>query len=192
MLTLYIVSAAVAGVLILLSLLGIGHDHEGHVEMGANIDHDVDHSLVGWIPFFSLRFYTYFFSAFGTAGLLLHYYSTTPDAVGVWLAAAVGLVSGLGVWIVLKLLRRSEGSSSATERDVLGKEGQVLVAINGSSPGRIRCSVRGDIIDFLAVSDWADTIPAGTSIVVVAMEHGRAQVMPREAIFSDDSLVQRI
>ena len=198
MLTLYIVSTIVAGVLICLSLLGIGHDaSEIHADLGHGFDH-VDHdgegwqgALAGWVPFFSLRFFTYFFAAFGSAGLLLHYLTDTPDSLGVWLSAAVGMVSGCSVWFLVRTLRRSEVSSGASDQDVLGKEGQVLVPINGLNPGRIRCTVKGDIIDFLATSEDATPIAAGTSIIVVAMENGRAQVMRRDALFEDDHLVQR-
>lgn len=188
MLLVYTVSAIVAGVLVLLALFGADH-HVGseiHVD-GADHDSETGH----WLPFFSLRFYTYFFAGFGTTGLLLHYFTKVDSTIMALIAAAVGLGSGLGVSILVRLLRITEASGSASDKDVLGKEAQVLVAIRGTNPGRIRCTVKGDIIDFLAISDSPDPIEVGTSVVVVAMENGQAQVVSRQSIFEDDALPQR-
>lgn len=183
MLLVYIVSTIVAGALLLLSLFGADHD----------ADHEIAHDSEGghWLPFFSLRFYTYFFAGFGTTGLLLHYLTDTNAVVGAWIAGAIGLAAGLSVSILVRILRVTETSGSAKEKDLLGKEAKVLVAIRGMTPGRIRCSVRGDLIDYLAVSESNDAIEAGESVVVVGMENGRAQVVPRASIFGEDALPER-
>lgn len=189
MLLVYVVSAAVAGVLVLLSLVGSGHDLDGHMEFSA--DHSVDGGSDFWLPFFSLRFYTYFFASFGATGLLLHYFGGVGAVVGAWISVGVGLLTGLGVAFAMRMLRITETTTSAKDRDVLGKEGTVLVPIRGMSPGRIRCTVKGDIIDFLAVTEDPEPIDAGQTVVVVAMENGRAQVVTQESIFGDDALPQR-
>lgn len=186
MLLVYLVSAIVAGVLVLLSLFG--GDHEGHVDSDSG-DHDTDHGF--WLPFFSLRFYTYFFAGFGTTGLLLHYLTQTNPITSLIISGAVGLGSGLGVSILMRILRVTETTTSSKDKDVLGKEGTVLVAIRGPNPGRIRCTVKGDIIDFLAISDQSVEIEPGEKVVVVAMENGRAQVVPTQTIFGEEALPQR-
>src|SRR5690349_10121353 len=105
MLTVYIVSAVVAGVLVLLSLLGIGHEvgHDLNFEVAHEVDHDADHGDGAglWMPFFSMRFYTYFFAAFGTTGLLLHFLTTTPSMIALWISVGVGLFSGLSVSLLM-------------------------------------------------------------------------------------------
>jgi membrane protein implicated in regulation of membrane protease activity len=192
MLLIYAVSAIVAGVLVLLSLLGADHSDQGGTEIevhSGDADHDADHGL--WLPFFSLRFYIYFFAGFGTTGLLLHFLTNTAPTLAAWISAGVGLGSGLGVAILMRLLRVTETTGSATDKDVLGKEGKVMVAIRGSNPGRIRCIVKGDIIDFFAYSEEPGEIEVGETVVVVAMENGKAQVMLRDSIFGDDALPQR-
>ena len=90
MLTLYIVSAAVAGVLILLSLMGADHGVEHEVHFDHDSDHDSEHSG-HWLPFFSLRFYTYFFAGLGVTGLLLHWLTDTQATLALWLALGVGV-----------------------------------------------------------------------------------------------------
>lgn len=188
MLTLYLVSAVAAGVLILLSLFGAEHGHEAGV--GMDHDHDGEH-LSTWLPFLSLRFYTYFFAGLGTTGLLLHYLTETSSAVTLTLSLVVGFFAGCSVWLLVKILRRTESDSSTHEGDFLGKEAVVLVTISGRTPGRIRLTAKGDILDVLAVSEENEPIAPGQSVVVVAMDNGRAQVIPRAAIFGDDALPQR-
>lgn len=184
MLLVYIVSAIVAGVLVLLSLFG--GDHEGDSDSG---DHDGDAGF--WLPFFSLRFYTYFFAGFGTTGLLLKYLTKANPITAAIISGAVGVGSGLGVAILMRILRVTETTTSSKDKDVLGKEGTVLVAIRGSNPGRIRCTVKGDIIDFLATTEQPDSIEPGEKVVVVAMENGRAQVVSTNTIFGEEALPQR-
>jgi membrane protein implicated in regulation of membrane protease activity len=138
-----------------------------------------------WIPFFSLRFYTYFFASFGFAGLLLTFLTKTDPILTTWLSAGLGLVTGLTASYALRLLKGSESSGAANEKDMIGKEGQVMVPIRGSSPGRIRCNVRGDIIDFLAVSGQERALEVGETVIVVSMEDGRANVVSSEGIFDE-------
>jgi membrane protein implicated in regulation of membrane protease activity len=191
MLTLYIASAIVAGVLILVSLFG-GGDHEFGHDLGgdAHIDHgDSDHGGVGdWIPFFSLRFYTYFFAGLGATGLLLTFLTTTPASLILTLSLIVGAVSGTSVWLMIKLLRKTENTSTATEKDLMGKEATVMVGINGRNPGRIRCTVRGDIIEYLAIAEDGTKLNPGDTVVVLSMENGRAEVVARDTIFEPETL----
>ncbi|MBN9503394.1 MAG: hypothetical protein J0H02_16585 [Armatimonadetes bacterium] len=190
MLLVYAVSAIVAGVLVLLSLVGADHDTDAHLEVDTGgVDHEIEGGF--WLPFFSLRFYTYFFAGFGLTGLLLHFLTQSSPVAAAWISGAVGLGTGLAVALIVRILRITETSGSASDKDLLGKEGTVLVSIRGSNPGRIRCIVKGDIIDFLAVSEDSEPIEVGQPVVVVAMENGRAQVVRRESIFGDDALPQR-
>lgn len=195
MVLIYTVSAIVACVLIVLSMIGLDHSFGGdvHVDLHADGGHGESGQGGGyWLPFFSLRFYTYFFAAFGTTGLLLHYLTQADPNLTAWISGVVGLLCGLSVSIVIRLLRLSETGDSAKDKDVLGKEGEVLVTIRGTTPGRIRCIVRGDIIDFLAVTEGQETIEVGRPIVVVSMDNGRAQVVPRDSLFDHDPFPKQL
>lgn len=195
MLTLYIASSVVAGVLLLLSLFGggdheFGHDTDTDTDLNHEVDHESDHGgftggAASWIPFLSLRFYTYFFAGLGVAGLALTFLTTTPPSLILILSLIVGSISGLATWITIKILRRTESSSAATESDCLGKEAEVTVGIKGRNAGRIRCTVRGDIIDFLAVSEEEAPLNPGDRVVIVAMDGGKAEVIRLESIFND-------
>ncbi len=205
MLLAYIVSAVVAGVLVVLSLLGVDHaggdadvsvDHEFQLGHDLVEGHDMASGHVAareaangrWMPFLSLRFWTYLFAGFGTSGLLLTVLAKTPEPVAAIVAALVGLACGFVVSWVMRLLRITESSSSAKQQDMLGKEAEVLVTIRGTTPGRIRLSVKGDLIDFLAVAPDGETIEPGASVVVLEVEGDRANVARRESVLGDDTL----
>ncbi|MGV3619147.1 MAG: hypothetical protein ACO1SV_27795 [Fimbriimonas sp.] len=181
---LYIVSAIVAGVLIVLSLVGAGDaEHDSPTGEFNEAVHETftDH----WLPFFSLRFYTYFFAGFGTTGLLLQFLTKTDPTTSAIISGVVGFGTGLVVSYLVRLLRVTEASGEAKEKDFLSKDGLVLVPIRGGTPGKIRLSVKGDAIDILATTEEDQTIEAGEAVVVVAMENGRAQVVLRDSLFGD-------
>lgn len=186
MFTLYLISAIVSGALILLALLGADHDHDAHFE-AAHLEGEGhgDVPIGYWLPFLSLRFYTYLCAGFGITGLLLEWLSPDSPLLNGWIAGIVGVCAGSGVWLLVKILRRTESDSSNHEQDFLGKEAEVLVTIQGKTPGRVRVTSKGDIIDLLAISDEPAPIAPGQSVVIVAMENGRALVMGRDTIFAD-------
>ncbi|MBX3112344.1 MAG: NfeD family protein [Fimbriimonadaceae bacterium] len=189
MFLLYVTSALVAGVLVLLSFLGADHgaDHEVGVDHEVTADHDSGTDVHGaWLPFFSLRFYIYFFAGLGTTGLLLTLLAKTPEPWAGIISGCVGLGTGLAVSMLIRALRVSESTSGARQTDMLGKEAEVMVTIRGGTPGRIRLSVKGDILDVLAVTQDGETIDPGASVVVLEMADDKAVVARRENILGDD------
>jgi membrane protein implicated in regulation of membrane protease activity len=210
MLAVYIITAIVGGGLIILSALGGGHDHsfegQGDVDFGGHdVDmggHDVDVSHGGdvdqagdaghggdttgglpWMPFLSLRFWTYFCAVFGVVGVLLTYMGHTPEpAVGIY-AGSSGLLTGLAVAIIMRLLRLSDSDSTARANDMLGTIAKVQVALRGEQPGRIRVCVKGDLVDVLALTQDGSTVEAGEEVVVIGVEGDRVTVVPRSEIF---------
>lgn len=196
MLGIYIVGLIVGGALVLLSVLGAGHghgdfatDHDISHDFGdhdLSVDHDLDHEGVGtamhasdtWIPFLSLRFWTYFSAVFGACGLLLTKLSDLGQAEIAIYSGAGGILTGLIVAYSVRLLKKSEAGGSTTEKDILGTTALVTVALKSGLPGKIRCTVKGDILDLLALPEGASDIPVGAEVVVVGMEGNNAKVMP--------------
>ncbi len=189
MLSLYIISAIVGGALILVSIFG------GHGDSDTDIDHDVDHDFSAghegdavhsdlWLPFFSLRFYTYGFTFFGLTGLLFEMFKV-EKMTGFWLALALGVVCGLMASATMYYLSKTSTTSGAEEKDLVGADAKVLVPVKRSLPGKIRCTIKGDMIDVIAVSDEETEIPAGERVMIVAMENQRARVVRRSDFFED-------
>jgi membrane protein implicated in regulation of membrane protease activity len=185
MTALYIICAAVGVVLALLAAFGVDHDHDAELHVDA--DHGQDWH--GWIPFFSLRFWTYLLGAFGVTGLLLERFSSAPKGSVLGFAIGTGVACGFAITLLVRLMRGAESNTNTGEKDMLGLEGQVLVAIRPGHLGKVRCRVKGDLLDLIAVSDDGTTIEAGQTAIVVSIEANQARVIPREALFDSSVTV---
>jgi|CXWL01.1.fsa_nt_gi membrane protein implicated in regulation of membrane protease activity len=191
MLSIYIAAAAIGGILALVGAFAGDHGHEhqfggdGH-EIGH--DHDSGHADV-WIPFFSVRFWTYFAMAFGLSGVLLSTVAKQVEPLVAILSSATALLLGLAVSYTIRALSRTEHTSTVTEKDLVGTEGQVMVAIRDGQLGRIRITVKGEILDLLASCAEPKSIEAGEFVVVVDLDGDRVRVVSRESAFgSSESL----
>ena len=212
MLTVYIICAVLGGGLIVLSLFGGDHGHGtdthfGDHDIGHDIGHDVGHDLghdvghdVGhghdshgtfghhggpWIPFFSLRFWTYMVGVFGATGLILTQMNESVEPVRAWIAAGTGFASGLIAAAMVRWLQTHEADSTARDRDMLGLRARVTVPIRERQVGRIRATVKGELLDILATSEEPLALPEGSEVVIIGMEDGRATVMPLDVLLEE-------
>jgi hypothetical protein len=188
MLGFYIFSAIVGGVLVLVNVFvgSHGHDFEAHHDFDHGADHDSGHGESDhtfWLPFFSLRFWTYFFAATGAVGLLLTKLSGSGEPTTGIISIATGLVCGLSVALAVRYLSRYNSDSSARMDDLLGMEAKVLVTVRQNSPGKVRCHLKGDTIDLLALAQDDTVLEAGSDAIIVAIEDDRARVVPRAVLY---------
>lgn len=196
MLTLYIVTAIVGGAMVLISALAGGHDadteheisHDADVHVDADSDAGSEHDHGGdhagpWLPFFSLRFWTYLAAAFGLTGVLLTWLTDAPQPTVLAWSVALGLVVGLAVSYLMFVLRRIGADSSISTSDMLGIEARVTVPIRGALMGRVRCNVKGENLDVFATADSDRVFEEGQSVVIVEMNGDKARVVSREDVF---------
>lgn len=211
MLTLYIATALIGGTLIVLSALGgLGDDAELDVDhdvdldvdaLDVDVDVDVDvdadadvdavHALDVvdaegvWLPFLSLRFWTYTAAGFGLTGSLLTWLGSLP-AVGTAIAAGgTGLVAGLSMAYLMRAVKRGEASGQVRVSDYVGAEGTVMVAIAPGAVGKIRTRIRGEEIDLVAVTAGSDALARGEAIMIIEMDGAQARVVRRDAVLGD-------
>ncbi len=173
--------------MILAGLLGGGHDHshEGFIDTH-EVDTDGDDSHIDshahWMPFFSLRFWTYLMAGFGATGLLAQSLGAKSDGFLLAASGIAGVSAGLIAAFLYRLARRVESTSAANSSDLVGKIGDLLVGLGPGQPGRVRVVVKGDILDVIAKGDGDTKLPAGISVAIVAMEGDRAVVVPTESV----------
>lgn len=187
MVTIYAICSVVGLILVTLSLLGHDHAADIHGDVHFDASHGMDHSAGhggAFMPFLSLRFWSFFLSAFGLSGMVLTFFGGAPFSWIPWLAAGTGLFCGLAVALILKSISRQDVTTNAAVADLLGKEAEVTVAIRGSTPGRIRCSIKGDLIDMMAVSDSDVALETGSSVIIADIVNDRAKVIARAALFA--------
>jgi membrane protein implicated in regulation of membrane protease activity len=219
MLIFYIASLVVGGVLVLLGAFGVtkegdaGVDSETGFDKDFTVDKEFDKDFnfakdlaIGkgsegfakiteaadkelWIPFLSLRFWTYLAAGFGLVGTLGTIMGGNSFITALS-ATIVGLIAGLAVSYASYKIRQSETSSNVSEQELLGKEAQVLVRISGTTPGRVRLVAMDDIIDMLAVSEDGRKYDVGESVVVVGVENGRLQVLHKDTLYGDQLVIE--
>lgn len=140
------------GVLLGASLLvGDGHgDADVHGQFHVSGD-SVD-AIVGTLR--SMRFWTFFLAFFGLTGIALKTLGIVEsDLISGLVATAMGATIGYGATWAFRVLDRRESNSVASEDDLVGKSGRILVAVGPGTLGKIRVQAKGSTVDLLAKSD---------------------------------------
>jgi len=206
MLSLYVITAVVGGTFVLLSALGgdsdsdadhdLDHDHDFDHDVDHDFDHDFDHDVdhdtdlvhVGdastdlgqagiWLPFFSMRFWTYFTASFGVTGLALTGLAPIGAVLSAWVAGGTGLLTGTGMAYATRALKRAQVSSGVGVHHLVGSVGTVIVPIRAAETGKVRCVVRGTDVDLLARCDEDETMNRGAEVLVIGFDGHLAKVM---------------
>jgi hypothetical protein len=189
MLPFYLGSLALGGVLIAASILLGGADGDADAGMDGEFDAEPDDLAVfkdpadamvdagTWLPFFSLRFWTFALAAFGASGILL-------DMLGVsgFLGAGVSMLLGGGIgtgaaW-VFRQLQLTETSGNVQLLDVGGTEATVLLDVHRDKLGKIRIIVDGQFVDLTAKTQCEALIPRGQKALVINLDNGIANITP--------------
>ena len=194
MLTAFVVCALLGGILLLFGMLGGDHGAEIHADLHVDVDHDVDVGHLGSflhsLPFLSLRFWSYGLFTFGIIGLLLTFLANFGVLAAFTIALISGITCGSAVVFAIRALDRSMVSTGATLEDLTGALGKVTVAVRGAVPGRIRCELKGEILDLLAITSNGQTLEIGSPVIVTAIENDRAVIMPQAALLGQDTQTQ--
>ncbi len=132
-----------------------GHDAGGHDADG----HDGPLLLLA-----SIRFWAFALLAFGLVGTLLLGFGFAGKLESAIIATVMGLVSGYVSASVVRRLQGQGTSSSATSRDVVGLVGRVIVPPSTETRGKVRVSVHGSTVDYVARSK--ESLEADEAVVV--------------------------
>ncbi|HXH59916.1 MAG TPA: NfeD family protein [Fimbriimonadaceae bacterium] len=206
MLPIYIVLGVIGGGLMIVSAVtglfhgGVDLDHSPALEADHQIDfqHDVSttevtshtievlHTLDGgvgfhdfWLAFVSMRFVIYFMGVFGVMGMLLTFFTGWVEpAIFIW-SAATALFIGYGGSFLYRMLGAEGVTSGVTASDYVGALGSVLVAPRNGALGKVRVTIKGDVLDLLALSEGEKGLEKGDEIVVVSLEGNKVLVAKR-------------
>ncbi|MEQ1820940.1 MAG: NfeD family protein [Fimbriimonadaceae bacterium] len=180
MLPIYIILGVAGGGLALASAFLGGHDHDG------DVSHDHDHHGEGdagmWLPFLSLRFWTYGLMVFGLCGWLLTIEGSNPAPSILMISIITGVVMGTAVSYLMRILKRMQVDSNTNSADLLGMSALVTVPIRSNLEGKVRATVKGDLLDFLARSNDEREFASGEEVVIVAVENDRVRVIAKSEL----------
>lgn len=177
MLTVFVAALVVGLGTLLVQLLG-GHDASHDAGGG----HDTDGHDGPLLFLASVRFWAFALLAFGLVGTMLIAFGFAGTIAAAIIATIAGLASGYVAQSVVRRLQGPGTSSVATTRDVVGSVGRVIVAPSAETRGKVRVSVRGSFVDYVARS--AEALEAEDAVVVEEFEGGEVTVSraPKELV----------
>jgi membrane protein implicated in regulation of membrane protease activity len=195
MLPIYLGSLTLGGILIGASIL-FG---DGDVDADADFDIDVDGDFDGgldvdndlmlvvkdpadavvdagtWLPFLSLRFWTFAMAAFGLSGALLTILGVATVITAV-VSAVMAAGIGTGASWMFRALQTTQVSGNVGLRDVRGNEAKVLLPVGPDKMGKVRLLLDGQYVDLPARTQCKDLINRDDKVLVVDVSDGVADI----------------
>lgn len=158
-----------------LSLIGAGLDQVFDFDLGTDGEGPFD--LVGISPFSA----AVFGSAFGLTGLITHLWLEMEAIPSVLWATGVGLLfGGVAQVFFLYVLSPSKSSHFSLERDTIGNEAEVTVAIPSDGLGQISFTNVSGRVGLGARSGTGKEIATGTLVIIKKVVGRVAIVEPSE------------
>lgn len=159
-------------------------DSAGHPALPADVGDAAPSELVqaghaaagGWASIFgSLRFYMFAAIAFGAVGAPVTAFGSVAPALTCGVALLTALAVGIAASFGFRLLGRDTSGGGAKEADLLGKVGRVLIACEKGRRGKVRLTVRGQLLDVVATTDELRLGP-GAGVIVQEVHAERVHV----------------
>ncbi len=170
MLTVFVASLVIGLGALAVQLFG-GHDAGGHDAGG----HDGDGHDGPFLFLASIRFWAFALLVFGLVGTLLRVFDFAGRIEASIIAGIAGFAAGYVAATVVKRLQGQGTSSVATtSREVVGRVGRVIVPPGTETRGKVRVSVRGSFVDYVARS--AEPLEPDEAVVVEEYDDGEVLV----------------
>jgi membrane protein implicated in regulation of membrane protease activity len=178
--------------------LDIDVDVDADLDVDADQDFDVDPELLEgpqtsggmswWLPFLSMRFWTFASATFGGTGVLLSLLETASTLTFV-ISTVLAIVLGWSVAWMFHQLKKTTTVGEITTTSLQGAEATVMLDIGPGKRGKIRLLFDGSMVDLLANTDDEAAIARGSRVLIVSVASGVAQVTRLRAL--DDPPRQR-
>jgi hypothetical protein len=135
----------------------------GHGDIGAHGGHV--HGDAHGVGFLNLRVLSVFvtaFGGFGAIGVHLGYRTEISTAIGL----VGGFVFGGVIYLFASFLYGQQASSGVGVGELVGRTGQISVAIPAGGLGQVRCALGENVVEKLARTVDGGAIPANTSVKI--------------------------
>lgn len=164
----YLVALILGGGVLLLQIAsGFGH----------GIDHGIDHHPSG-PGLLSTRAVMFGLLAFGMVGTPVQVLGLLSPGAAFAIAAGSGIGCAVLTGLAFRRLGHASASGAASLQEARGMTARVLVACAPGRRGKVRLSLKGMVVDVMAVSQAE--IPAGAAVRILDIHDDVAQVEPAE------------
>ena len=165
----YIVAVVLGGGLLLIQLVSGHHDVGGH-DVGVG-----GHHAIHGPGILSTRSLTFGLTAFGLVGAPLHILGIVSPGGALAVAAASAVAASVGSGWAFNTLGQASASGAAAFDELVGQQARVLVSCSRSERGKVRVSLKGQLVDLMATTDAAE-IAEGTQVRIVDIRDDVAHV----------------
>ncbi len=185
------------GILILSSIVMGGGDGDVDMDKDLSLDKDIsfdkdmdinvddfdsdgtDFDSMGWLPFLSLRFWTFFTGLFGLNGLIMTNLGSDPTTTLV-ASGVMGVGLAYPIAYLFQYLKRNPVTSNTNSKTYEQEIAQALLPMKPDGSGKIRISMSGELIDLIAQNPTNESIEQGQEVLIVEMKDGLALISPIE------------
>jgi membrane protein implicated in regulation of membrane protease activity len=181
MFVIYLACAGLGLTLIVVSLL-FGGDHDtAMLDLDADADLDVDSppgaltdlehaaEIGPWLPFASMRFWTFSFASFGLIGA-----SLSALALPWWVALAAAVIGGgtlgTGAAAMFRALARDKVSGDLQLHHLVGQEGTVTLVVRPGGRGKVLVQTSAGAMELTAITSDPQAIERGSRVLIASVE----------------------
>lgn len=149
-------------------------------DLSLDVDADMDGDLDGidgmaWMPFMSLRFWTFALGLFGMSGIILTTLGTAEP-----ITMSVSAVMGIGMgYPIAYLFQKLKYDSVSAETSLLSYEDELartLLPMKPNGQGKVRVRQNGELTDLIAMNTSSVPIKVNQEVVILEVKDGIAQV----------------
>lgn len=155
-------------------------DFDMDADADIDVDHDFDHDISsgpGFVDLLSLRTVFLFSAFFGLTGTLLRFVGT-EEPMRLFIALAMGIVTGFGGNYIIKRVGYQTVSSDIGTSDMIGKTATVTIPIAGMDKGKVSLVAKTSKLQLIAEAfDEESAFEPGEEVVVVKMQGSVARVI---------------
>lgn len=172
---------AIAGFVLLAGSFFFGHDHDHDHDFSHDMDHGHDHGGDGHagtestISIFSTKIFFTFIMCFGATGAICMH-SGVGTTGSLLISLGSGIVCGLIMLAMLRLLYSQQASSDINFSSARGKNGTVITGISENEFGAISVYSEGRQFEVAAKGVDGKEFSRGTIVKIVGM-HGNQAIV---------------
>lgn len=156
-------------------------DVDMDADVGGQLDiaKDFDLEMKGdaaavWLPFLSMRFWTFGSAAFGFTGAVLHFMVPWTLALGFALAGLVGV--GSGAAYLFRYLKQDTISAETGLRRFVGREAEVVLSVRPGGVGKVVIRAAEGDIELVARTRDERPLERGSTVLIANVKDGTADV----------------
>lgn len=201
MLPIYIFCFIIGGIFVALAALAgldgvdFDHDFDADIEVrdksqtaqeGKNIFTNIRQRrrITLWLPFLTIKFWTFGSCFFGLTGILLSLVTGMSDLAIAQVSVAVGVVCGTSMVWVLRNLGRHQADSLIRPNDLIGVSGKVVIPFDSQTKGKVQLTLKGSTIDFVAFTEDRTGFKKGDRVFIVGLKNNQLWVVADESMHS--------